>query len=340
MTFYTPRPNDFGSMAAFDVRGLNRLREGVTAPGDAEAKNREVAKQFESLFLQLMLKRMREATPRDGLFESDQTRMVQSLADEQLATQLAEPGIGLAQALLDQIHAQQGGDAGQDKGASMQHAPELAASRVPGLRSRIAGDSAGEAVAAVSDAMLSRQTASSGRRNQTVAAASDAPNHVQSFVERMGKAALRAASQIGMPAPVILAQAALESGWGRHEIRHPDGSNSHNLFGIKAGGSWRGKVVDVVTTEYEAGVPRKLVQSFRAYDSYQDAFEDYTRWLADNPRYHSVLDARSGREAAHRLQSAGYATDPNYAQKLIDVMANFSRGTGAVQQAKYMVSAR
>ncbi|HRK79199.1 MAG TPA: flagellar assembly peptidoglycan hydrolase FlgJ, partial [Thiobacillus sp.] len=116
-------------------------------------------------------------------------------------------------------------------------------------------------------------------------------------------------------------RAALETGWGKAEIRGADGLNSHNLFGVKAGGAWRGRTVDIVTTEYVNGKPQKQVDSFRAYDSYADAFRDYANLLRANPRYRNVI--AQGQDAAgfaQGLQQAGYATDPNYAQKLMSVI--------------------
>ena len=119
----------------------------------------------------------------------------------------------------------------------------------------------------------------------------------------------------------MMGQAALETGWGRSEIRGPDGQNSHNLFGIKAGGAWKGRTVDVVTTEYVNGKPQKQVASFRAYDSYADAFRDYANLLRSNARYQNAI--AQGQDAAgfaQGLQQAGYATDPGYAQKLMGVI--------------------
>ena len=119
---------------------------------------------------------------------------------------------------------------------------------------------------------------------------------------------------------MILGQAALESGWGQREIKHPDGRTSHNLFGIKAGAGWKGQVVHVLTTEYEDGVAKKVTQPFRAYSSYEESFADYARLIGNSPRYETVAQARNEVEAARRIQNSGYATDPQYAQKLIGIM--------------------
>jgi flagellar protein FlgJ len=158
----------------------------------------------------------------------------------------------------------------------------------------------------------------------TPARSAGAPAHVEAFVQRLLPHAQAASASTGIPARYMLGQAALESGWGKAEIRGADGQNSHNLFGIKAGASWKGKTVDIVTTEYVNGKPQKQVDTFRAYDSYADAFRDYAKLLQNNARYQNVL--AQGHDAvgfAQGLQQAGYATDPKYAQKLMSVIRLF-----------------
>lgn len=144
-------------------------------------------------------------------------------------------------------------------------------------------------------------------------------------MNRMLPHALQASQSTGVPTHLMLGQAALESGWGKREIRMADGSNSYNLFGIKAGAAWNGKVADVMTTEYQNGVAHKQVEKFRAYSSYAEAFQDYAHMLGNNPRYAGVL--QQGGDAAgmaQALQKAGYATDPNYADKLVRVMGKIN----------------
>jgi flagellar protein FlgJ len=137
------------------------------------------------------------------------------------------------------------------------------------------------------------------------------------FVQQHQEAAQAAEAASGIPASFMIAQAAHETGWGRKEIRNPDGSSAHNLFGIKAGANWNGPTTDVTTTEYIGGVARKVVQKFRAYASYAESFADYAKLMANNPRYQKVVAAGSNAQAfAQGLQKAGYATDPAYADKL------------------------
>jgi len=137
------------------------------------------------------------------------------------------------------------------------------------------------------------------------------------FVGRVWDAAQAAERSTGVPAGFIVGQAALESGWGRHEIRHPDGRSAHNLFGVKAGAGWNGPTVEATTTEYVGGRPVKVVERFRAYASHEESFSDWARLMSSNPRYAGVLRAGGSIEGfAQNLQRAGYATDPDYASKL------------------------
>jgi len=154
----------------------------------------------------------------------------------------------------------------------------------------------------------------------------DAPAHVDAFVQRLLPHAQEASASTGIPPHFMMGQAALETGWGRAEIRGAGGENSHNLFGIKAGSGWGGRTVDIVTTEYVNGKPEKQVDTFRAYDSYADSFRDYARLLKANPRYQNVLtEGQDAAQFAQGLQQAGYATDPQYARKLTSVIRQLER---------------
>jgi flagellar protein FlgJ len=287
----------------FDMGRLADLKRGTQVkPGDA-GQQEKVAKQFEALFLQMMIKRMREAGPKDDLFHSQTSDMLQSMGDEQMALNLSTPGIGLAQALVAQMRQNQPAADGADAAQSGQSAmPKSIPAR--------------QLVDVLGMLRNGRSSAAQGAV-QSEGGSVD----MAGFVSRMSGAAQVASAQSGVPANLILGQAALESGWGKREILHADGTSSHNLFGIKAGADWKGKVVNVTTTEYVDGMPQKMVQPFRAYGSYQEAFADYAKLLGGNARYSGVVQASSENEAAHRIQKAGYATDPNYAAKLIRIMA-------------------
>ncbi|NYT65050.1 flagellar assembly peptidoglycan hydrolase FlgJ [Alcaligenaceae bacterium] len=319
---YTPRPQG-DNTSSLDFSHLNSLKKGVRTGSDtALDKNREVAHQFEALMIQQMMKQARQTSLGSGPFDSQQTRLAQSLGDEQMALQLSNPGMGLAQKILDQIQAQKGGLGVVAGGTGLP--PDLSGSRLPGLRSSIGEVRRTDApsITALID-MLNRSPVA----EKIYSAIKGAPDHIHSFVSKMTAAAKMAASESGVPAKLILSQAALESGWGKHEIKHEDGTTSHNLFGIKASSNWKGKVVNIMTTEYENGVPRKMTQPFRAYDSYAESFADYAKLISNNKRYSDVVSAPSAEEGARRIQAAGYATDPAYADKLISIMAYFDTGS-------------
>jgi flagellar protein FlgJ len=146
------------------------------------------------------------------------------------------------------------------------------------------------------------------------------PQSTGNFVARLSIPAQIASQQSGIPHQLIMAQAALESGWGQREIPTADGKSSYNVFGIKAGSSWDGPVSEITTTEYEQGVAKKTTARFRVYGSYVEAVSDYVKLLTQNPRYANVAAAQSPEQGAHALQRAGYATDPQYAQKLVNVI--------------------
>src|SRR5690606_20795563 len=148
------------------------------------------------------------------------------------------------------------------------------------------------------------------------------PDHVGSFVGQVWDHAADAGRKLGVPTHFVVAQAALETGWGRAELRRADGSPSHNLFNVKAGSGWRGEVVELPVTEYTAGRAVTENARFRAYDSYAEAFDDYVALLSDNPRYAGVIGQQDAAACAGALQKAGYATDPQYADKLQRVIGD------------------
>jgi flagellar protein FlgJ len=151
-------------------------------------------------------------------------------------------------------------------------------------------------------------------------AAPAASSRPRAFVDRVWPHAVEAAAATGVPAHFLVAQSALESGWGKREIKAADGSPTFNLLGIKAGRRWTGATVDVQTTEFVNGVAQSVRAKFRAYASYAEAFRDYASVLSSNPRYAGVIGQQDGVQFARSLQQAGYATDPMYADKLARVI--------------------
>ena len=286
---------------AIDTQALGQLRMQAKHTPDQALK--AAAQQFESVFLNMMLKSMRDATPQDGATDSEQTRMFTGMMDQQLAQSMSSGrGIGLADMLVKQLR----------------HTGLTAPSALNPQSSTLHSETGALAPLFRGNAILNPQ--SSVLSPQSVPSAYNATTQ-QNFVSQMLPHALQASGASGVPPELILGQAALESGWGKRQILLADGSNSHNLFGIKATAGWHGKVAEVMTTEYKNGVASKQVEKFRAYSSYDEAFKDYAGMLSSNPRYASVMQ-QSGSPAgmARALQGSGYATDPKYAEKLVSVM--------------------
>jgi flagellar protein FlgJ len=261
-----------GGSAEVKVDQLASLRS--IAAKDPKAAIKEAAKQFESLFMQELMKSMRQATMSSGMLDNEGTQLGTEMMDTEFAGKMSGMKGGLADAIARQLERQMGIAAEAAKAK-----PE---------------------VNRVSQATPLRAPVSAGE-----------------FVARHTEAARRAETATGIPATFMVAQAAHETGWGRKEIRMADGSNSFNLFGIKASADWKGPVARITTTEFVGGQPKKTLQTFRAYSSYQESFADYARLMQTSPRYRDVVaQAGDARGFAQGLQRAGYATDPAYADKL------------------------
>lgn len=324
---FLPRPAA-SSALSLDFSHLQALGRDLQTKGAGRTdRDEDVAMQFEALLVQQILKHSRQSSLAQGFLDSAQTRLAEGLHHDQVAMQVARPGLGLAQVLVEQMRAARG----ELMEASTESREQVwPGSRLPHLRSDlghhaiVSGRRQHLPVANSISELLDLLQRPARLVEQVAGVIGSAPGHIRAFVERMGDAAYEVAQQTGLPTRLILGQAALESGWGRREIRGEDGAPSHNLFGIKATGGWEGKVVNVMTTEYGSdGTARKVSEPFRAYGSYAESLEDYARLLTRNRRYREVLSAGSAEEAAQRIQEAGYATDPSYADKLISIMAYF-----------------
>ncbi|ESJ17564.1 peptidoglycan hydrolase [Cupriavidus sp. HPC(L)] len=321
---------DLSQRFALDTQGFEALKQGAR-DGSADTL-KAAAKQFEAVFTQMVLKSMREATPQDGLFDNEQTKLYMSMLDQQLAQHLSSKGIGLAEVMARQL-ARASGQPLPPEAAAASRMDDVAGSLGPLLDGRTTAAAgadeeqvprAGTVVPGANwnptAGLRQYQAQQSGQWQGGAAMSEDTPSHISAFVSRMAGPAVAASRASGVPARLILGQAALESGWGRREITHADGSTTHNVFGIKAGANWKGPVAEITTTEYVDGQPQKIKAKFRAYGSYEEAFSDYARLLTNNPRYAGVVSAGSAEEAAHGLQRAGYATDPEYGAKLVRIM--------------------
>ena len=295
---------------AYDTRSLDALR--ARAAVDPKAAVKEAAKQFETLFMNELMKSMRSTTLQTGMLENAGSGMGTEMLDTQFASQMSGRPGGLSDAIMKQLERQMGLSPGPIP--------------VTGSANNSVNNLANSAALALT--------------------ATPQPTHIPQtgalgFVQQHSGAAQEAEAATGIPAAFMVSQAALETGWGRKEIRHGDGQPSYNLFGIKAGGTWKGPVAEVTTTEYINGKAQKLVAKFRAYGSYAESFADYARLMKDSPRYQAAVGGargvgsgeRTGRSVAQvdraagnaaafaqGLQKAGYATDPAYADKLTRVI--------------------
>jgi len=255
-----------------DLAGYEKLKLDVRENGHSSIK--EVASQFEALFVQMVMKGMRDAKLGDGAFDNDQSRMYQDMMDSQLSLTLSKgKGLGLSDLIIKQL------------GGEVNTTPVSAPTSVPTTGSKQPISSLGENTA--------------------------------SFIKGVYPEAEKAAAKLGVAPEALVAQAALETGWGKHVITDGERQSSFNLFNIKAGSSWQGRTVNVPTVEYENGTAVRRFDSFRAYETVEAAFDDYVNLISNSPRYQNALN--KGDDVfgfAKALQDGGYATDPKYADKI------------------------
>jgi flagellar protein FlgJ len=279
-----------GINATHDFRGLAELRADAARQSPEAA--REAARQFEALFVQMMLKSMRDA---NAVLGENRDRTYEEMFDQQVALEMTRgKGLGLADMLVRQLqlNAADASDAaagtGTDAAATV---GALAAPRAPAV---------------------ARDTGADFR-----------PASRLDFVRSLWPHAEQAGRELGVDPRVIVAQAALETGWGSRQMRTDDGRSTFNLFGIKADARWNGARVGVTTLEYDGGVPAPTRAQFRAYGSLGEGVADYVRFLKANGRYAAALaDGSRGGDFAAGLQAAGYATDPAYADKIRGILAS------------------
>jgi len=276
-----------GAGLASDTRSVDALR--ANAARDPKAAIKEAAKQFESLFMHELMKSMRQATLSSGMLDNAGSQMGTEMLDSQFSSQMAGLPGGLSEVIARHLARQLGGS---EEGPAAPNAAPLSG-------------------------MTPARNAAGRVAEHTPERTPELSSGQAGFVQRHLQDARSAQAQSGIPASFMVAQAAHETGWGQREIRHADGSSSHNLFGIKAGANWKGAVAEVTTTEVIDGEARKVKAKFRAYGSYAESFDDYARLITANPRYRDVLaQAGSAQGFSTQLQRAGYATDPHYAEKL------------------------
>lgn len=289
---------DASNQLAIDPNATERLSS--LARSNPKEAIRQVASQFEAILLNQMMASMR-SNGFDGEEDSSELGTYRGMLDQQMVNAMVQGGgTGLAEMLAHQIE----GVARIDKTATpaassgMLPLPALPAAAAKAIRQY--AEAAGTATAAPAPVAI--------------------PSERQAFVSTLLPHAGQAAERLGVAPELLVGHAALESGWGSRSIRHPDGRESYNLFGIKAGGAWRGESVATLTTEYVDGKARKQVESFRSYPSLQAAFDDYAKLLEGSSRYQRALNQGDNAQGfAVALQQGGYATDPAYARKLAGV---------------------
>jgi flagellar protein FlgJ len=284
-----------------DFQGLAALK--YQARQDQSGSLDKVAKQFESLFMQMMVKQMRQASFGGGIFDSDRTRQYQEMYDQQLSIHLSESGgMGISDVLKRQL--------GDQQSSQTQALSGLEPYWSQPVRRSFSGTEIKPAEPS--------DTHQEVRATKPSTAETGNPDD---FVANLWPAAESAAAEIGLAPEALLAQAALETGWGRHVMSRANGESSHNLFGIKADQRWDGQAARHETLEYESGLAVKRREYFRAYDSYEASFRDYVDFIRQSPRYADALSKSHDSEAYFvALQEAGYATDPAYAEKIHRVM--------------------
>lgn len=347
---------DLSGTAAFDAKSLNALKVAASKENTPETI-KEVAKQFEAIFMNMMLKSMREATPQENQFDNDQSRTFIGMLDQQLSSNLASKGLGLSDILAKQL-SQGGMLSGNPLSNTMDQAvsdPNLTNSQsdtsnsntihnyllnqangfypnhFTGQQQKSLSSQDKDTQQSENSSLLSPTSLTTNgllntnKSSEKIKEIAIPSSNTSDFKNRMRQHAEEASKATGIPTSLMLGQAALESGWGKREIKGKDGAPSFNLFGIKANANWKGKVVEAVTTEYVNGVKQKHVTKFRAYDSYADSFKDFANLMQNNPRYQNVMNnLHSADSYAQAMQKAGYATDPNYANKLASVINKVS----------------
>ncbi len=314
-----------------DFNGLAKLKQGAREQTPEAIK--QVAKQFESVFLNMVLKSMREAKLADSMLDSKQSEFYRDMYDQQMAIHLAgKPGVGLADLIVKQLTPKQKSDDDEKMQASdylnralgskrgvnqtnqnpMQPSYKLGSEEpldASGLRSLEESLNRLEQ----SQQMLEEKWGADTEGDQIAA-------NKALFLSQLRPYAMQAASELGVEVNVLLAQAALETGWGRSVIKNAQGESSFNLFNIKADKSWQGRQTRVSTLEYDGGVAKREMAGFRSYDSYKESFDDYVNFIKSNPRYGEALKkADNAAQYVRELQKAGYATDPRYAEKIMSI---------------------
>lgn len=286
---------DFNSLAKLRNEAKDKTPDSI----------KQVAKQFESIFVGMMLKGMRQTKLAEGILDSKQSDFYRDMYDQQLSIHLAGTGgIGLADVIERQLSPKDY----SDSAVRVREQKIAAYERQAFNRKQNIKKNEAQPLEIVNEAMQINKATDSSIQS------------AEDFVNKLRPYAQQAAKELGVDANILLAQAALETGWGKSVIKSSDGSSSHNLFNIKADKSWHGQQEKVATLEFHEGIAKKEMAGFRSYASYQESFNDYVNFIKTNPRYENAIKmAEKPEQYMHELQQAGYATDPNYAGKVMNI---------------------
>ncbi|WP_135445485.1 flagellar assembly peptidoglycan hydrolase FlgJ [Vibrio tasmaniensis] len=302
--------NDIGFI--HDIGSLDRLRQQAVSGEEGSEKEAltAAAKQFESIFTSMLFKSMRDANSsfKSDMLNSQNEQFYRQMQDDQMASELSASGsLGLADMIVAQLSAGQANDATEDKVRNEGFDTSLQRPQYSGRSEDRTPEVQSAQAMSATDVSVAKQPVSF-----------DSP---ESFVASMKPYAEKAASALGVDSSLLLAQAALETGWGSKMIKNSLG-NSNNLFNIKADRSWKGDKVATQTLEFYGKTAVKESASFRSYSNFEDSFNDYVKFLNENPRYETALQHQGNSENFIKgIHQAGYATDPNYADKVLRVKA-------------------
>lgn len=315
-----------------DLAELQKLK--AKARTDSDEGLRLAAQQFEQLFVNMLLKSMRDANAafgEDNFMNSSQTKLFQGMYDNQIAMEMAgNKGIGLTDVLVRQLGGKSQPSNEVDlKNLDMnsrrlnQAFDQAASVAASALLAKAEGQENPPGITLTQDQVDTVKEVFQQQLKKVSVADENLPDRFESpeeFVEKLMPLAEKVAGELGVDPRVLLAQSALETGWGRSMVRSPDGSNSNNLFNIKADRRWDGDSAQVSTLEFRNGVAQREKASFRSYESYEDSFRDYVNFLKNSPRYQMAIEsAGNPYDYVRQLQEAGYATDPKYAEKIQNI---------------------
>jgi len=320
---------------AGDIRNLDQLRQmGIKKEGDTDTTSTDgqqkalqaAARQFEAIFTQMWMKSMREANnelqDKDSPFNSQDTQFYQGMMDDQLAANVASGGKGsLADLIVKQLSPASHAPSNKNTALNMPSDHATFMQRFAQTDTTASNNTAIPKGVLAAERFVSQIQAQKLPVNTVNNSVSDEQTDQQRFVRQLLPAAKMVASKMGLSPVALIAQAALETGWGKHMTSNSNGSSGNNLFGVKAGSHWQGQQTTENSMEYQQGKPVMQRSSFRSYTSVVQSMQDYANLITGTDRYQQAKAVAHDPEAYFdALQSAGYATDPNYAQKLKQVL--------------------